>query len=149
MPAGTLPGFPDGMVMGQHGSWNRSTLSGYRVVFVPFPDGKSAGEARVILSGCPSPDETYSHGRPVGVAIRDGALRAADDPGKVIWRVTAARGRGTVAGPSRVTPHMQRISSDFLQSVRTPERLVRPFLILGLLNCGPPGRHRGSGRPEA
>ena len=45
MPAGTLPGFPDGMVIGQHGSWNRSTLSGYRVVFVPFADGRPAGTA--------------------------------------------------------------------------------------------------------
>ncbi len=40
MPQGTLPGFPDGMVIGQHGSWNRSTLSGYKVVFVPFENGR-------------------------------------------------------------------------------------------------------------
>ena len=43
MPAGTLPGFPDGMAIGQHGSWNRSTLSGYRVVFVPFEHGRPSG----------------------------------------------------------------------------------------------------------
>lgn len=57
MPAGTLPGFPDGMVIGQHGSWNRSTLSGYKVVFVPFENGKPSGPARDILSGFLAPDE--------------------------------------------------------------------------------------------
>ena len=41
-PAGTLPGFPDGMVIGQHGSWNRSKLSGYKVIFVPFENGRPA-----------------------------------------------------------------------------------------------------------
>ena len=46
LPAGTLPGFPDGMVIGQHGSWNRSKLSGYKVVFVPFENGRPAGQPR-------------------------------------------------------------------------------------------------------
>ena len=90
MPAGTLPGFPDGMVIGQHGSWNRSVLSGYKVIFVPFVDGKPQGEARTILSGFLSEDEKFSYGRPVGVAIKDGALLVADDVGDVIWRVTGA-----------------------------------------------------------
>ena len=53
LPAGTLPGFPDGMVIGQHGSWNRSTLSGYKVVFIPFENGRPSGPARDILSGFP------------------------------------------------------------------------------------------------
>ena len=89
LPAGTLPGFPDGMVIGQHGSWNRSTLSGYRVVFVPFLDGRPAGPARDILSGFLAPDERESYGRPVGVTLgADGALLVADDVGDVIWRVT-------------------------------------------------------------
>ena len=92
LPAGTLPGFPDGMVIGQHGSWNRSKLSGYRVVFVPFVDGRPAGPPRDILSGFLAPDEQVSYGRPVGVAIAaDGALLVADDVGDVIWRVTAGR----------------------------------------------------------
>lgn len=91
MPAGTLPGFPDGMVIGQHGSWNRSKLSGYRVIFVPFANGKPAGPARDILSGFLAPDESASYGRPVDVAIAaDGALLVADDVGNVIWRVTGA-----------------------------------------------------------
>ena len=57
LPAGTLPGFPDGMVIGQHGSWNRSKLSGYKVVFVPFEKGRPAGPPRDILSGFLAPDE--------------------------------------------------------------------------------------------
>ncbi len=91
LPAGTLPGFPDGMAIGQHGSWNRSTLSGYKVVFVPFEDGRPAGPARDILSGFLAPDERFSYGRPVGVTLGpDGSLLVADDVGDVIWRVTGA-----------------------------------------------------------
>ncbi|HSI61163.1 MAG TPA: sorbosone dehydrogenase family protein [Ideonella sp.] len=92
LPAGTLPGFPEGMVIGQHGSWNRSTLSGYKVVFVPFVDGRPAGPPRDILTGFLAPDEQVSYGRPVGVAVAaDGALLVADDVGDVIWRVSAAK----------------------------------------------------------
>lgn len=93
MPAGTLPGFDvDGMVIGQHGSWNRSNLSGYKVVFVPFENGKPSGQPRDILTGCLSPDEKVSYGRPVGVAIGPGghALLIADDVGNIVWRVTSA-----------------------------------------------------------
>ncbi len=91
MPAGTLPGFPDGMVIGQHGSWNRSKLSGYKLVFVPFESGRPSGPSRDILWGFLSPDESVSHGRPVGVTIGpDNSLLMADDVGNVIWRVTGA-----------------------------------------------------------
>ena len=91
MPAGTLPGFGEGMVIGQHGSWNRSKLSGYKVIFVPCANGIPSGPARDILTDFLSEDERYSYGRPVGVAIAaDGALLVADDVGNVIWRVTAA-----------------------------------------------------------
>jgi glucose/arabinose dehydrogenase len=91
MPSGTLPGFPDGMVIGQHGSWNRSTLSGYKVVFVPFANGRPSGPPRDILSGFLAPDEQFSYGRPVGVTLGpDGSLLVADDVGNVIWRVTGA-----------------------------------------------------------
>ena len=92
MPAGTLPGYPDGMAIGQHGSWNRSTLSGYRVVFVPFVNGRPSGPPRDILTGFLAPDERESYGRPVGVAIGpdDKSLLMADDVGDVIWRITGA-----------------------------------------------------------
>ena len=93
MPAGTLPGFDTGgMVIGQHGSWNRSRLSGYRVVFVPFAGGRPSGEPRELLSGFLAPDESVSFGRPVGVAIGPDqkSLLVADDVGDVVWRVTGA-----------------------------------------------------------
>ncbi len=90
LPAGTFPGFPEGMAIGQHGSWNRSKLSGYRVVFVPFMDGRpGGGPPRDILTGFLAPDEKVSYGRPVGVALGpDRSLLVADDVGDVIWRVT-------------------------------------------------------------
>ncbi len=92
VPAGTLPGFPDGMAIGQHGSWNRSKLSGYKLVFVPFENGRPSGPPRDILSGFLAPDERVSYGRPVGVALGpDGrSLLMADDVGDAIWRVTGA-----------------------------------------------------------
>lgn len=90
MPGGTLNGFDeDGMVIGQHGSWNRSKLSGYRVVFVPFVDGEPAGPPRDILWGFLSDNEKHAYGRPVGVCLGpDDCLLVADDVGNVIWRVT-------------------------------------------------------------
>jgi glucose/arabinose dehydrogenase len=92
LPAGTLPGIPEGMAIGQHGSWNRSTLSGYKVVLVPFANGRPAGPPLDILAGFLSPDERVSYGRPVGVTLGpDGSVLVADDVGDVIWRVTGAR----------------------------------------------------------
>jgi len=95
VPEGILPGFGAGMAIGQHGSWNRSTLSGYRLVFVPFAGGRPSGAPRDILSGFLSADERESYGRPVGVALgADGrSLLMADDVGDVIWRVTGQPSR--------------------------------------------------------
>lgn len=92
MPGGTLTGFDeDGMVIGQHGSWNRSTLSGYAVIFVPFANGQPSGPPRDILTGFLSDDEKTSFGRPVGVTLGpDNSLLVADDVGDIIWRVTNA-----------------------------------------------------------
>ena len=91
LPEGTLPGFPAGMAIGQHGSWNRSKLSGYKLAFVGFGNGKPTGLPREILTGFLSADEKFSYGRPVGVALAaDGAVLMADDVGDVIWRVTGA-----------------------------------------------------------
>ena len=83
--------FRYGVFVGQHGSWNRRPFAGYKVIFVPFEDGKPAGEPIDVLTGFLS-DEGDAYGRPVGVALdRRGALLVADDVGNVIWRVTAAR----------------------------------------------------------
>lgn len=92
VPDGTLPGFGEGMAIGQHGSWNRSTLSGYKLIFVPFENGRPSGPPRDILSGFLAEDESVSYGRPVGVAVGpDGkSLLMADDVGDVVWRVTGA-----------------------------------------------------------
>ncbi len=92
MPEGTLPGFGAGMVIGQHGSWNRSKLSGYKLIFVPFKDGIPSGPARDILSGFLSEDERLAYGRPVGVALGPDAksLLMADDVGDIIWRISGA-----------------------------------------------------------
>ena len=80
-------GFEEGAFVGQHGSWNRSTPSGYRVIFVPFKDGKSAGMPRTVLDGFLN-DKGEARGRPVGVVLdAKGGLLVADDVGNVIWRV--------------------------------------------------------------
>ena len=77
-----------GMVVGQHGSWNRRPKSGYKVVFVPFAGGSPAGPPRDVLTGFLSDDEDDAYGRPVGVATAaDGTLLVADDVGNVVWRV--------------------------------------------------------------
>jgi glucose/arabinose dehydrogenase len=80
----------EGMFVGQHGSWNRRPYSGYRVIFVPFANGKPSGEPVEVLTGFLNA-EGEAKGRPVGVAIdKTGALLVADDVGNVVWRVTAA-----------------------------------------------------------
>ncbi len=86
----TLPArFAGGMFIGQHGSWNRRPHSGYKVIFVPFADGKPAGEPIDLLTGFLS-DDGKAFGRPVGVALdTKGALLVADDVGNVIWRVSS------------------------------------------------------------
>ena len=94
LPEGTLPGFPAGMAIGQHGSWNRSKLSGYKLTFIAFENGRPHGPPRDVLTGFLSPDERDSYGRPVGVTIAaDGSVLMADDVGNVVWRVTGADSR--------------------------------------------------------
>ena len=81
--------FAHGMFIGQHGSWNRRPHSGYKVVFVPFENGKPNGLPIDVLTGFLS-DDNKAKGRPVGVVIdKKGALLVADDVGNVVWRVTA------------------------------------------------------------
>jgi glucose/arabinose dehydrogenase len=82
--------FVEGMFVGQHGSWNRKPRSGYKVVFVPFADGKPAGSPIDVLTGFVK-DNGDAMGRPVGVAIDEtGALLVADDVGNAVWRVSKA-----------------------------------------------------------
>jgi glucose/arabinose dehydrogenase len=82
--------FQRGMFVGQHGSWNRKPRSGYKVVFVPFAEGKPSGMPIDVLSGFVN-SEGDASGRPVGVAFdKGGALLVADDVGNTIWRVSAA-----------------------------------------------------------
>lgn len=82
------PALANGVFVGEHGSWNRRPLSGYKVVFVPFSQGRPAGLPMDVLSGFLSP-EGHAWGRPVGVALDiHGALLVADDVGNVVWRVS-------------------------------------------------------------
>jgi glucose/arabinose dehydrogenase len=82
--------YGNGAIIGQHGSWNRKPPAGYRVIHVPFANGRPSGEAQVVLDGFLDA-EGNAQGRPVGVAIaRDGAILVADDVGNVVWRVAPA-----------------------------------------------------------
>jgi glucose/arabinose dehydrogenase len=81
--------FADGMFIGLHGSWNRKPHSGYKVIFVPFRDGKPQAQPIDLLTGFLSPDG-QAYGRPVGVAAdRKGGVLVADDVGNTVWRVMA------------------------------------------------------------
>ena len=86
-----LPGnLRNGMFIGQHGSWNRSEPSGYKVVFVPFEGGKPSGKPVDVLTGFVS-EKGEAWGRPVGVALdKGGALLVADDVGNTVWRAESA-----------------------------------------------------------
>ena len=85
--------YAGGAFIGEHGSWNRKPRSGYKVVFVPFADGRPAGEPEDVLAGFVDA-EGHALGRPVGVAVdARGALLVADDVGNAIWRVTPAAAR--------------------------------------------------------
>jgi glucose/arabinose dehydrogenase len=89
-PAGGSLGeaYAGGAFIGQHGSWNRKPVSGYKVVFVPFAAGKPNGKAQDFLTGFLDA-RGQALGRPVGV-IPDskGALLVADDVGNIIWRIS-------------------------------------------------------------
>jgi glucose/arabinose dehydrogenase len=80
-----------GAFVGQHGSWNRQPLAGYRVIFIPFANGRPTGKPEEILTGFVDEQE-HALGRPVGVAVDGrGALLVADDVGNRIWRVTPSQ----------------------------------------------------------
>jgi glucose/arabinose dehydrogenase len=90
MSSGTAfpPNFRSGAFVGEHGSWDRNPLNGYKVVFVPFKDGKPSGLAEDFVTGFLNADN-QARGRPVGLALdRTGALLIADDLGNTVWRVS-------------------------------------------------------------
>jgi glucose/arabinose dehydrogenase len=81
--------YRNGAFIGEHGSWNRKAFNGYKVVYVPFENGKPARKAQDVVTGFLVGDQ--ARGRPVGVAIDGtGALLIADDAGNTVWRVAAA-----------------------------------------------------------
>lgn len=90
---GTMPGkYKGGAFVGQHGSWNRSQLSGYKIAFVPFSNGKASGAPEDFLTGFTTGNASEVYGRPVGIAFtKDGALLVADDASNTIWRVAPAK----------------------------------------------------------
>ncbi|HEX7420789.1 MAG TPA: sorbosone dehydrogenase family protein [Thermoanaerobaculia bacterium] len=80
--------YAGGVFVGQHGSWNRKPLSGYKVIFVPFTDGQPSGMPEDVLTGFVD-TQGNAYGRPVGVVVdRTGALLVADDVGNTVWRIT-------------------------------------------------------------
>lgn len=83
--------YKNGIFVGQHGSWNRAKISGYKVIFVPFANGKPSGKPEDFLTGFVA-DEAKAevYGRPVAVTVmNDGSLLVNDDSGNTIWKVTA------------------------------------------------------------
>ncbi|QLF71392.1 PQQ-dependent sugar dehydrogenase [Peteryoungia desertarenae] len=86
--------FASGAIIGEHGSWNRDTFNGYKVVYIPFEDGMPAGDPVDLVTGFLNGDQ--ARGRPVGTGIDGtGALLVADDAGNTVWRVAAADGTVT------------------------------------------------------
>jgi len=82
--------YKNGAFVGQHGSWNRKNLAGYKVLFVPFENGKPSGEPQDFLTGFVSDSESSEvYGRPVDVTVLpDGALLVNDDSGNTLWKIT-------------------------------------------------------------
>lgn len=81
--------YRSGVFIGEHGSWDRDPPVGYKVIYVPFHDGRPNGAPQDVVTGFVS-DDQHTKGRPVGVTLdRTGALLIADDVGNTIWRVTA------------------------------------------------------------
>jgi len=84
--------YKNGAFVGQHGSWNRSKLSGYKVLFVPFKDGKP-GQPEDFLTGFVfNEDKSRVHGRPVDVTMMpDGSLLVNDDSGNTLWQISVKK----------------------------------------------------------
>ena len=106
-----VAGYGEGAFVGQHGSWNRRPLNGYRVVFVPFTGGRATGPMLVVLSGFVDADGN-ARGRPVGVSLDGrGGLLVADDVGNAVWRVTPAHDQ-----PARAATEAAELSAGVLHT---------------------------------
>jgi glucose/arabinose dehydrogenase len=82
--------FAEGAFVGMHGSWNREEPVGYKVVFVPFSNGRPSGPAVDVVTGFQADGKTM--GRPVGVTVDPrGALIVADDLSNTLWRMAPAQ----------------------------------------------------------
>lgn len=83
--------YKNGAFVAQHGSWNRDPISGYKVLFVPFKDGKPSGQPQDFLTGfVANESDADVYGRPVCVTVTsDGSLLVSDDGSGTIWKVTA------------------------------------------------------------
>jgi glucose/arabinose dehydrogenase len=93
--------YQSGVFIGEHGSWDRDPPVGYKVVFVPFRDGRPSGPPQDVVTGFVSND-AKTRGRPVGVTLdHTGALLIADDVGNTVWRVSAAAPPAATAAPPR------------------------------------------------
>ena len=95
--ASTLPAhYRGGAFVSEHGSWDRTPLNGYKVVFVPFSGGTPSGPAEDVVTGFLD-QNSHARGRPVGLAVdRTGALLIADDVGDTVWRVSSAPASSTL-----------------------------------------------------
>ncbi len=84
--------YQNGAFITQHGSWNRSVISGYKVIFVPFKNGKPSGKPEDFLTGFVQDlSKSKVHGRPVGIAVLDdGSMLVSDDVSNIIWRITTS-----------------------------------------------------------
>jgi glucose/arabinose dehydrogenase len=86
------PDFTGGAFISEHGSWDRSPLNGYQVIFLSFVDGRPVGKPIPVVTGFLGADNETVRGRPVGLALDgNGALLVADDVGNTVWRVSATR----------------------------------------------------------
>lgn len=85
--------YKNGAFVAQHGSWNSSVLTGYKVLFVPFKNGKPSGKPQDFLTGFIADEKGADvYGRPSAVTvINDGSLLVCDDSGNTIWRVSAKK----------------------------------------------------------
>ena len=88
--ADNMPQYRGGAFVSEHGSWNRTPLNGYQVVWVKFENGKPVGLPQPVVTGFLTDDQKQVRGLPVGLAAdRQGGLLIADDAGNTVWRVSA------------------------------------------------------------